>query len=785
MGDSSHAIRLVSGRAVLPPGGVDWYFCKWNDTGDKIRRFIEWSVGRPLQHNERIPLELALIHRPDNSYNPNAIAIAAPAQFGGDRDSRFFGYFYDSQLNEIGMRRLADLSKTLGGAEMSCTGIATRDGLELDLPEPAELARAIDEFLGYDDTRIHKKKSLETDRALATVQVFTYEPIAVEGLRLTTRFGKAGRRIAVEDSLSHRLVGHIDQGYLLLEDERDRDAVLRLLSTSGLRLARPKGRTAIPLEAAWPVTRVPNLQIDNQTEVYLFPPVAPMGRYNPKTRKLWVEDSRLVGPSLCFAARLGLQVAEVGLPKRPWRLDDEVAFDELKDYGRRKKLQSTQQEVAASLMSTLWDAVKATGLERLIPKDTIEAKCFRISQGALNENKDHFRLNESFVQQRQYLFGELTLADNSGSCRLCGQNAWMFTTAVCTEPVTYCHQCLEFASEGVFENQPRAAEALKMLAELEFSNEPMLEGQLAALHIDSRVPVPPETIDKLLLLRFTIKRGKFPWTLLLEKAGLTQNGLRLSRGTLVRARDGHRCLSLGEKAVCDFLHQFGIQHDREPLYPVDPDLNPRGRRRADWILADGTFVELWGLPSAPAYAARMREKRELAERQGLTLIELTERDLLTLPRVFAPWLPASTSEITSWAWSPILKPLLPAAPTKKSGNVGGRNAANAAARQGRLERCRRALELQASGLTRKEIGEAVGVTTDSVKTLLRDAKFFADPASDEERLQRASAAALAQSQGMTKEVFQVQSGLTGPKVNESWKDADVITASAEEETFQT
>jgi hypothetical protein len=290
--------------------------------------------------------------------------------------------------------------------------------------------------------------------------------------------------------------------------------------------------------------------------------MAPFGRYNPKTRKLWIEDSRLVGPSLCFAARLGLEVAEVGLPKRPWRLDDDVAFDELRDYGRRKKLRTKQEEVAASVMRALSHSVNATGLERLITRDTIEAKYSRIMQGALIEKKNHFRLNESFVPQRQYLFGEITLADNSGWCRLCGQNAWTFMTAVCTEPVTYCHQCLEFASEGVFENKPRAADALKMLAELEFSNEPMLEGQLQALHIDSRVPVPPETIDKLLLLRFAIRRGKFPWTLLLEKAGLTQNGLRLSRGTLIRARDGHKCLSLGEKTVCDFLHHCGPTRPR-------------------------------------------------------------------------------------------------------------------------------------------------------------------------------------------------------------------------------
>jgi hypothetical protein len=782
VGELPYKISLIAGRAVLPPGGVAWYFAEWNDATEKIRLFKERRVGRRIRSRERIPVELALIHRPDNDYNPHAISIAAPAHYGGDRDSRFFGYFYDHQLREIGMRRLSDLSDALSGAEISCTGIATRDGLEVDLPEPAELARAIDEFLGYDDSRIHKRISLETESALSALQVFTREQQPVEGLRLTARFGGMGRRIQLEDRTSRRLLGHIDRSYLLLEDERDRDAVLRLLSSSGQRVAGPINEASIPLEVEWPVTRVPNLQIDVQTEVYLFPPVAPIGRYNPKTRKLWIEDSRLAGPSLCYAARLGLKVDDVGLPKRPWRLEDEVAFDELRDYGRRNKLRSKQEEAAASMICTLADAVSAAGLERLITKDTIEAKSFHIMQGALDEKKDQFQLNESFVPQRQTLFGEHTLADKSRRCRLCGQKAWTFTTIVCTGPLTYCQQCLEFASEGVFENRPRAADALKLIAELEFSNEPMLEGQLDTLHIDPRIPVPPEVTDQLLLLRFTIKRGKFPWTLLLEKAGLAQNGFRLSRGTLIRARDGHKCLSLGEKAVCDFLYQFGIKHDREPMYPVDSDLNPLGRQRADWKLADGTLVELWGLPNNPAYAARMLEKRALAVRHGLPLIELTEHDLRALPLVFARWLPLGTPEVTFWTWSPILKPLA-TTPIEKTGTDRGRNPFNVAARRDRLERCRRAFELQSSGFTRREIAEALGVSADSVKVLLRDGKFFTDPASDQERLQRASAAALAQSRGLTREQFQKENGLTAPKVKEAWKDADVIDPTPAEETL--
>ena len=74
-----------------------------------------------------------------------------------------------------------------------------------------------------------------------------------------------------------------------------------------------------------------------------------------------------------------------------------------------------------------------------------------------------------------------------------------------------------------------------------------------------------------------------------------------------------------------------------PGIPCDPELNPNTRRRADWILEDGTFVEMWGMPKDPAYAEKMREKIELAERHRLSLIGLTAADIGRLNEIFAPW----------------------------------------------------------------------------------------------------------------------------------------------------
>lgn len=774
MGKSPYVIRLISGRTVLPPGGVAWYFAEWNDAGEKIRTFIARSMGRALRDGESFPLELALIHRPDNDYNPNAISIAAPASFGGDRDSRFFGYFYDHQLRAIGMTRLPDLSEAAGG-EISCTGIATHDGLKLDLPEPEELAKAIDKFLGYGGAppRHHTQSSRQTSDAQSALLTFPTVHLPVGVLELTTSMGEIGRKLVVRDRVSHRLIGHVDRGYLFLEDERDRDLVAELLAAEGVPVATSIIEPAIPLSVDWPLTAVPNLQIDPHPEVYRFHSTSSFARYNPKTRKLWVEDSRLVGPALCYAARIGLEIAEVGLPRKPWTLDDEFPFDELQNYGLRKKLQRKKQKAVKPLIRKLSESVLAAGLEQLLPKTAIESQAFRIMYGALTEPEDSFRLHEPFVAPRRQLFNVHQLENSTGNCRLCGRRGSSFRASICTELLTYCHQCLEFAHKGVVEDRGRAVTALRLLGNLEFNDEPMLEGQLETLHIDPGFPVTPETIDKLLLMRFAIVRGKFPWTLLLEKTGLAKSGLRLSRGTLIRARDGHRCLSLGEKAVCDFLHQFGIRHDREPFYPMDTDFNPTGRRRADWLLADGTFVELWGLPNDPTYAAKMLQKRQLAARHSLTLIEITDRDLARLPIVFARWLPPMETETTSWIWSPVVKRGDPA-PKASSADARGRNAFNAAARQDRLERCHRAFELQKLGLSRREIALKLQVSADSVNELLRDGRFFSNPASDLDRLQRAGVAVIARSRGLTKEQFQAENGLTRAKASEAWKDADVV-----------
>lgn len=169
----------------------------------------------------------------------------------------------------------------------------------------------------------------------------------------------------------------------------------------------------------------------------------------------------------------------------------------------------------------------------------------------------------------------------------------------------------------------------------------------------------------------------------------------------------------------------------------------------------------------------MERKAELAARTGIRLFGVTSADLGNLHDVFAPWLPREARPAlqlpSDRSNDPRLKrPTKPRSPAARNSN------SNAETRTARLERSRRAVALQGAGQSRAAICEQLGVGPNSVKELLRDGKFYADPNSDPSRLELALEADEARTKGMTKGQFRQARGLTPPKANECWKDADVL-----------
>ena len=115
------------------------------------------------------------------------------------------------------------------------------------------------------------------------------------------------------------------------------------------------------------------------------------------------------------------------------------------------------------------------------------------------------------------------------------------------------------------------------------------------------------------------------WSHMLEESGLL-DGVRSPQGGYQSiARDGHLCLSIGERLICEFLTKSHIKHTKEPHYPRDKILNPRGLLRADFKVAD-TFIEFAGRMSNPDYALNIERKQKLARKYKINLMILETFD---------------------------------------------------------------------------------------------------------------------------------------------------------------
>jgi hypothetical protein len=116
------------------------------------------------------------------------------------------------------------------------------------------------------------------------------------------------------------------------------------------------------------------------------------------------------------------------------------------------------------------------------------------------------------------------------------------------------------------------------------------------------------------------------WLKALVEAGILEDGTRqTSRGTHCLAKDGHVCLSLGEKTIDDFLHNHGIGHEKEPHYP-------EGNFRGDFLV-DSVFIEYFGLKGNPDYDVKIRLKQRLCKKHGIKLVAIYPSDLVSLKKL--------------------------------------------------------------------------------------------------------------------------------------------------------
>lgn len=114
------------------------------------------------------------------------------------------------------------------------------------------------------------------------------------------------------------------------------------------------------------------------------------------------------------------------------------------------------------------------------------------------------------------------------------------------------------------------------------------------------------------------------WNSALVKAGLQPNrshSQRMYRRTNTVALDGHRCDSISEAIIDNWLTKNRIAHFRNAPYPST-------KHKADWGVGERIFIEYFGLAAdSPRYDRSIQVKRELCLKHNMRLIEVYAKDL--------------------------------------------------------------------------------------------------------------------------------------------------------------
>lgn len=86
-------------------------------------------------------------------------------------------------------------------------------------------------------------------------------------------------------------------------------------------------------------------------------------------------------------------------------------------------------------------------------------------------------------------------------------------------------------------------------------------------------------------------------------------------GQRFTCQDGHLVRSTYERRVDDWLHEHGVEHIYEPSLPFSP------MHKADF-LANGWYIEVWGVTHSQIYQERKQRKLELYAANNCPLIEI-------------------------------------------------------------------------------------------------------------------------------------------------------------------
>ena len=687
----------------INPDGVSWARIRDEDgNGMYDLRLAEFADTTFAAHGKSvgtIPVAVVLIPRPDNPFDSDAVSIALPKSMGGNKEERCLGYLYRHTTEYWGIandgRRdvVARLAAFTDDGEVHFTAIMSRDSdpadiekyrcsddedgwdilyrlpeFSLDLPKARIMGAAIRDFLAkhesnsslqnfertYADEKFAAAKADPQLQWLAGLRIKLVNSLADEVVTHSRSNHHPALEVRRQGNFDVKVlnrdggcVGRVKSqpDLVLVGNEFDRPAVIEALAREGIATpfdpapgwlnASVEPKDGRWIHVAWR-GRIAGLNVE---------PI--LASFEVATKELLVFASELRGPIEALLRRVGHIPEQVLLQAHPRDPQQFFGMDLIarltNPLSARKLLPAARElipEEWAELIEARWYAQQETRSRNAL-----------VGQRMLANTSPANRRPPDDPEVPPGLFGPPpddvpTYNDRSADrdcCRLCGeaQNPY-------AEPSPYCLDCIQDARAGLFVDHgfneawhPAVIWSLKKLAEIEFGDAPA-QDQLRTM------PKEGLNSDLLMLCRMLTARlgyvvpgghrKVYSWTDWLGESGLLAGGIRSSRGVTVMAKDGHICRSLLQRQVDDFFYENGIQHETEPFYPFDPEMN-LGGYRADWRLADGTFVEALGFTNNPVYMIKAEHKIRLAKRYNIPIVTVTVANLRELPAIFAKWLP--------------------------------------------------------------------------------------------------------------------------------------------------
>lgn len=189
------------------------------------------------------------------------------------------------------------------------------------------------------------------------------------------------------------------------------------------------------------------------------------------------------------------------------------------------------------------------------------------------------------------------------------------------ESIPYCRVCIDQVDEGSWHSSP--AEIVGYIRDVfaEFCCVPT-SGWPLSLHASA---APENRVRAFQILarrptRDAVKAAFGGWFQAMAAAGIVDAaGERGYFGTRSVATDGHVCLSMGERTICELLTSAGVEHAHEPRYPDS-------KMRADFRIGHA-YVEYLGLAGRQDYDEKTERKKAHAQRHGLQLELVYPREL--------------------------------------------------------------------------------------------------------------------------------------------------------------